>query len=121
LSTLKRHNGRKTFKFGSHLDKPPIVLGLYWRGGYEIFLPFFLNKSPEFKIDHLKGRLEVVAYMSKTLPEGFQSRPILDLEVFALLTALYSMQSFISVRNGHGGGWSRKINAWHLYTLMVYL
>jgi hypothetical protein len=21
----------------------------------------------------------------------------------------------------HGGGWSRKINAWHLYTLMVYL
>ncbi len=26
-----------------------------------------------------------------------------------------------SVRDGHGGGWSRKINAWHLYTLMVYL
>jgi hypothetical protein len=25
------------------------------------------------------------------------------------------------VRDGHGGGWSRKINAWHLYTLMVYL
>jgi hypothetical protein len=27
----------------------------------------------------------------------------------------------IIVRDGHGGGWSRKINAWHLYTLMVYL
>jgi hypothetical protein len=27
----------------------------------------------------------------------------------------------ITVRDGHGGGWSRKINAWHLYTLMVYL
>jgi hypothetical protein len=27
----------------------------------------------------------------------------------------------ISVRDGHGGGWSRKINAWYLYTLMVYL
>jgi hypothetical protein len=27
----------------------------------------------------------------------------------------------IHVRDGHGGGWSRKINAWHLYTLMVYL
>ncbi len=26
-----------------------------------------------------------------------------------------------TVRDGHGGGWSRKINAWHLYTLMVYL
>ncbi len=27
----------------------------------------------------------------------------------------------ISVPYRHGGGWSRKINAWHLYTLMVYL
>ncbi len=27
----------------------------------------------------------------------------------------------VLVRDGHGGGWSRKINAWHLYTLMVYL
>jgi hypothetical protein len=25
------------------------------------------------------------------------------------------------VRDGHGGGGSRKINAWHIYTLMVYL
>jgi hypothetical protein len=29
--------------------------------------------------------------------------------------------TILSVRDGHGGGWSRKINAWHLYTLMVYL
>ncbi len=28
---------------------------------------------------------------------------------------------FIIVCYRHGGGWSRKINAWHLYTLMVYL
>ncbi len=27
----------------------------------------------------------------------------------------------VIVRDGHGGGWSRKINAWHLYTLMIYL
>ncbi len=25
------------------------------------------------------------------------------------------------VRDGHGGGWSRKINARYLHTLMVYL
>ncbi len=28
---------------------------------------------------------------------------------------------FIIVRDGHGGGGSRKINTWHIYTLMVYL
>ncbi len=27
----------------------------------------------------------------------------------------------VGVRNGHGGGRSRKVNAWYLYTLMVYL
>jgi hypothetical protein len=27
----------------------------------------------------------------------------------------------ITVRYSHGGGGSRKINAWHIYTLMVYL
>ncbi len=27
----------------------------------------------------------------------------------------------IIVRDGHGGGGSRKINAWHIYTLMVYV
>jgi hypothetical protein len=28
---------------------------------------------------------------------------------------------FVPVLCRHGGGWSRKINAWYLYTLMVYL
>ncbi len=32
-----------------------------------------------------------------------------------------SYSTYSIVRDGHGGGWSRKINAWHLYTLMVYL
>jgi hypothetical protein len=27
----------------------------------------------------------------------------------------------LNVRDGHGGGWSRKINARYLHTLMVYL
>jgi hypothetical protein len=34
---------------------------------------------------------------------------------------LIHMEDRVIVRDGHGGGWSRKINAWHLYTLMVYL
>ncbi len=34
---------------------------------------------------------------------------------------LWKVTDSISVRDGHGGGGSRKINAWHMYTLMVYL
>jgi hypothetical protein len=34
---------------------------------------------------------------------------------------LYGTTLVITVRDGHGGGWSRKINARYLHTLMVYL
>jgi hypothetical protein len=44
----------------------------------------------------LKGKVQVIAYSSKTVPEAFKSRPIIDLEIFALLTALYNLQRFIS-------------------------
>ncbi len=36
-------------------------------------------------------------------------------------TSTAPLHMVCTVRNGHGGGRSRKINAWHLYTLMVYL
>jgi hypothetical protein len=40
--------------------------------------------------------MEVIAYSAKTVPEGFRSRSILDLEVYSILNSLYSMQRFIS-------------------------
>ncbi len=42
-------------------------------------------------------------------------------EVMKDHTHTYCIYVLVTVRDGHGGGWSRKINAWHLYTLMVYL
>ncbi len=37
-----------------------------------------------------------MAYLAKTIPDAFLSRPILYLEVFAILTSLYSLQRYIS-------------------------
>ncbi len=45
----------------------------------------FLNKHLEFKNDSLKGKVQVIAYVSKTVPEAFKSRPIIDLEIFVTL------------------------------------
>ncbi len=39
---------------------------------------------------------QIIAYVSKTIPEAFKSRPIIDLEVFAILSTLYSLERFIS-------------------------
>jgi hypothetical protein len=96
ISSLPRHKDRPIFHFNHDSDKPPLIYGIYLRDNKEIFLPFFHNKHTEFKLDHLKGKIQVVAYVAKTIPETFKSRPILDLEVFAILTALYSLQRFIS-------------------------
>ena len=49
-------------------------------------LPIVLPK------DSLKGKNQIVAYLAKSVPDQFKSRSILDLEVFAILTALHSLQ-----------------------------
>ena len=96
ISSLKRHKAKPVLNFNSDKEMPPIILGVYERQGIEIFKPFFLNKNVEFNLDSLKDRVQIVAYVAKTIPEAFLSRPILDLEVFAILTSLYSLQRYIS-------------------------
>jgi hypothetical protein len=96
ISSLKRHSGEKIISFNAESTKPPLVLGLYEKDGHEIFLPFIHNKNTEFKLENLKTRIEIVAYSAKTIPEAFKSRPILDLEVYALLNALYGFHRLIS-------------------------
>jgi hypothetical protein len=44
-------------------------------------------KNVEFNLDSLKDCVQIVAYVAKTIPDAFLSRPILDLEVFAILTS----------------------------------
>jgi hypothetical protein len=96
VSSLKRHAQRPIFQFNHTIDKPPLIYGIYERDGKEIFLPYFLNRNQEFRLDHLKGKIEVIAYLAKTVPEMLRSRSILDLETFAILVALHSFQRYIS-------------------------
>ncbi len=96
LSSLERHKDKPIFSFNTESDKPPLIYGIYMRQGHEIFLPFFVNKNVEFRLDSLKGKVQIIAYVSKTIPEAFKSRPIIDLEVFAILSTLYSLERFIS-------------------------
>jgi hypothetical protein len=56
------------------------------------------------------------------------SRPVQYALLFARQSVLYivkkrlaAFSGIVFVRDGHGGGWSRKINARYLHTLMVYL
>ena len=78
---MQRHKQKSVFHFNHTSDKPPLIYGVYERDGKEIFFSYFHNKNVEFKLDHLKGKIEVIAYVAETVPDTFKSRPILDFEV----------------------------------------
>ena len=44
----------------------------------------------------VKGKIQIIAYLAKSVPEAYKSRSILDLEALAILTALHSLQRYIS-------------------------
>ena len=96
ISTLKRHNYKGVFHFNETSSRPPLIYGLMERQGHEIYIPFFINKNSEFNISTLKGLLNIVAYIAKTVPEALRSKCILDLEVLAILTVLFAVQKLIS-------------------------
>ena len=96
ISSLEEHKEKKIFKYNPDSNKPPLIFGVYRVEDKIIFTPFFHNKNIEFNIGSLKNKLQIIAYMGKTVPESFKSRSILDLEAFAILSALYSLQRYIS-------------------------
>ena len=72
-------------------------MGVEFKNEKLIFTPYRQNKNIEFDLKNLKGSgLQIISYLSKTVPEAFKSRPILDLEAFALLTALFDFSRYIS-------------------------
>ena len=95
ILTLSGHNSCKIIKINQNSEKPLLVYSLYEKGGHQIFTPYFFNKNTEFNIDSLKDRVEIISYIAKTVPEEFKTRSILDLEVFVLLTTLFSVEKFI--------------------------
>ena len=80
LSSLREHADNPILKFNHNSNRPPLIFGLYEVEGRRIYKPFYLNRNITFNLDALKGKIEIVAYLSKSVPEGFKSRGILDLE-----------------------------------------
>ena len=101
LSSLEEHREKPIFKMNHESTKPPLIFGVYRHDNYIIFTPYFYNKNLEFNIGSLKNKIEIIAYLAKSVPDNYKSRSILDLEVFAILTALHSLQRYISNTKCH--------------------
>jgi hypothetical protein len=88
-------------KYNIESVKPPIIFGAYEIDGNTVFTPYFYNKNSEFNLDSLKNKIQIIAYLAKSVPDNFKSRSILDLEAFGILTALHSLQRYISNTKCH--------------------
>ncbi|RPH79137.1 MAG: hypothetical protein EHM77_06210, partial [Planctomycetaceae bacterium] len=96
ISSLEIHRENPIFKFNSDSTKPPQIFGVYQIDDTMGFLPYFYNKNLEFSIESLFGKVQIIAYMAKSVGEAFKSRSILDLEAFSILESLHSLRKYIS-------------------------
>jgi hypothetical protein len=96
VSSLEEHSDSPIFKFNADSLKPPLIFGVYQLEGTIGFLPYFYNKNLEFSIESLYGKVQVIAYMAKSVGENFKTRSILDLEAFSILESLHSLRKYIS-------------------------
>jgi hypothetical protein len=80
---------------------------------------YLLLRQKLYQDDETSGRPQRLdtGYTTVPVPLCKDKRHFIVLE----LRLYHANEEEVIVRDGHGGGWSRKINAWHLYTLMVYL
>jgi hypothetical protein len=54
-------------KYNIESIKPPLIFGVYEVEGHTIFTPYFYNKNSEFNLDSLKGKIQIIAYLAKSV------------------------------------------------------
>jgi hypothetical protein len=87
ISSLENDKLQPIFKFNTESTKPPLIFGISKVKDRTIFTPYFYNKNLEFNLDSLKGKIQIIAYLAKSVPDTYKSRSILDLEALAILNS----------------------------------
>ena len=95
ISSLPEHSDQpiKTF---NHEKKRPIFYFLLISNKYGVAVrPGYIDKDQCYNISQHRGSMEIIAYLSKSLPAAIKSCHILQLELYAVLNALHSFKKYI--------------------------
>ena len=95
ISSLKQHKGQEIFHFTASSTKPPFVLGVYMKKNKIIFRPYFVDKNNSFDLKELQQKFQIVAFWTKAISKADANRPIMEKELFAILSALNALSSLI--------------------------
>ena len=95
VSSITDHQNDNIITFNGDKQRPPFYILLYETKHGLVTRGAYLDKEECYDIGQHKGALEIVAYHSKTLPDSVKSSHILELECYAIKSALKSLQKYI--------------------------
>ena len=95
VSTLDEHRDQPVRTF-NHEKRRPIFYFLLICNKHGVAVrPGYIDKDQCYNISQHRGSMEIIAYLSKSLPPALKSCHILQLELYAVLNALHSFKKYI--------------------------
>ena len=95
ISTLESHRDFPIRKFNTETTKPPFIFGLYQVGQHLIYRPYFIDRETYYNLAQHRGEFEIVAYHTRSLPPNHVNQPIVQHELYAILSSLHSFQKLV--------------------------
>ena len=95
VSSLPEHKQQQIQQYNYDKNKPMFYFFIL-RNQYGIAVrPGYLDKEQCYPISKHRGTLEIIAYLSKTIPVSLQNSHILHLEMYSCLTALHAFKKYV--------------------------
>ena len=95
VSSLKKHEKDPIFRYREELTRPAFFILLYEVSGHIVCRPAYLDKELIFDQSSMRGRFEICAYYSHTLPKSMKSVHILEKEALGILMSLEHFEKLI--------------------------
>ena len=97
ISSLKEHKAEPVIRLNTKLDsKPSFIFGLFLsQEGKQIFRPYRELIDTSYDISKDSNSFQIIAYHTKSLPKTKTALHIMEHELFAVLSSLNSLKSFI--------------------------
>ena len=85
----------RTIVFGTDYNNPEFVFGMHKAREGIAFRPYFIKRYKNFDLNALKGKLEIVGFFCKPVPQNEMKLTIKELEINALLDSLAHYRKLI--------------------------
>ena len=95
VSSLKEHRDDPIKRYNHEKVKPMFYFLLLENENEIVARCAYLDKEECYRLEKHRGTMELVAYLSKTLPSAMKATHILELELYAILVALHHFKKYI--------------------------